>query len=65
MVPQPYFNEPGYESSMHSETGRKQDRGVHGQHSGADDALRHPGAAAQPAAGLRRRRPHALQVHNI
>ncbi len=26
MVPQPYFNEPGYESTMHSENGRKQDR---------------------------------------
>jgi len=26
MVPQPYFNEPGYESSMHTERGRKEDR---------------------------------------
>ena len=26
MVPQPYFNEPGYESTMLSENGRKQDR---------------------------------------
>ena len=26
LVPQPYFNEPGYESSMHTERGRKEDR---------------------------------------
>lgn len=26
LVPQPYFNEPGYESTMHTNLGRKQDR---------------------------------------
>ena len=26
MVPQPYFNEPGFESSMHTDRGRKEDR---------------------------------------
>lgn len=26
LVDQPFFNEPGFESTMHSETGRKQSR---------------------------------------
>lgn len=55
LVPQPYFNEPGYEATMHTEKGRLQDRDYsavireENMHYAILDQLQHPPAHFEEA----------------